>query len=107
MKQVFMALTSLFVVGSMSSQAQAKTLVRVMAIGSSPNGQFVAFEEFGYHNGREVPFSKIRVMNIWKNKYVSDPVMVVGNQDESNLRLVRVEAKKMAGKELKQFNIAL
>ncbi len=87
-------------------QIEAKSLVRVKAIGSSPRGQFVAFEEFGYKNGRKTPYSKIRVMNVWKNKYVDKPVQVIGIIEEDRLNQVREKAKDLAVKKLKKFNIS-
>lgn len=107
MKKLFVLVTSAFLLTSVSSQVQAKNLVRVMAIGSSPRGQFVAFEEFGYQNGRKIPFSKIRVMNMWQNKYVTDPIYVIGNEDVDSLINIRSKAKTQAITQFKQFNISI
>ena len=107
MKKLFVLVTSIFIASSMSTQVQARNLVRVMAIGSSPRGQFVAFEEFGYQNGRKIPYSKIRVMNMWQNKYVTEAVFVIGDKDDDKLALVRVKAKSQAVTQFKQFNISI
>lgn len=95
-------MTALFI----SQAAPAKTLVRVNAIGSSPRGQYVAFEEFGYKEGRKFPFSKIRVMNVWKNKYMDESVIVIGKDKEDRLEVIRQKAKAQALKKLKKFNIS-
>lgn len=102
MKKLYILLTALFI----TQAAPAKTLVRVNAIGSSPRGQFVAFEEFGYKQGRKLPYSKIRVLNVWKNKYVDKPVQVIGSDDSDRLEYVRQRAKNLADKQLKKFNIS-
>lgn len=104
MKKLYILITALFLT---SVTAQAKSMVRVKAIGKSPRGQFVAFEEYGYKNGRKTPFSKIRVMNVWKSKYVDNPVQVIANDDEEKLLEVRMKAKKLASQKLKKFNIAM
>ena len=107
MKKLFVLVTSIFIASSVSTDIQARNLVRVMAIGSSPRGQYVAFEEFGYQNGRKAPFSKIRVMNMWKNEYVTNPVFVTGSRDDESLGEIRGKAKSQAVAQLKQFNISI
>lgn len=84
----------------------AKTLIRVSAIGSSPKGQFVAFEEFGYKDGERSPFSRIRIMNMWKSKFVDLPVQVIGSEKKDDLEQVRTRAKGLAAERFKKFNIS-
>lgn len=107
MKKLYVFVTSVLLATTISPQVKAKSLVRVMAIGSSPRGQFVAFEEFGYQNGRKIPFSKIRVMNMWKNTYVTEPVYIIGQENEDSLVNIRTKAKVQAVTQFKQFNIAI
>ena len=52
------------------AHVQASTLVRVKALGASPKGQYIAVEEFGYLDGDKGPYSRIKILNVWKNKYV-------------------------------------
>jgi predicted secreted protein len=106
MKKLYTFFATAFFVSTVNS-VQASNLVRVKALGSSPRGQYVAFEEFGYKNGRKLPFSKIRIMNVWKNKYADKPVQVVGNTDGVNLNHVRIKAKSLAQKQLEKFNIVI
>ncbi|MBG60434.1 MAG: hypothetical protein CME67_07850 [Halobacteriovoraceae bacterium] len=87
-----------------SMAAQAKDMIKVNAIGSSPKGQFVAFEEFGKMGASNTTFSYIRVKNVWKNKYVDRPIKVVSDKDDLNL--VRAKAKQLAKKRLEEFNIS-
>jgi predicted secreted protein len=105
MKKLFVFITTIFI-STATIQVQAKNLVRVKAIGASPRGQYVAFEEFGYKNGRKIPFSKIRVMNVWKNKYVDTPIQVIGAGEQERLNQVREKAKELATKKLQKFNIS-
>lgn len=88
-------------------QAFAKTMIRVNALGASPKGQFVAFEEFGYLDNSTIPFSRIKVMNVWKNKYVGKTINVVSDKkNDLELDQVRAQAKKLAKEGLKRFNIS-
>lgn len=103
MRRLYILMTTLFLT---APQVHAKTLIRIKAIGSSPRGQFVAFEEYGYKHGRKLPFSKIRVMNVWKNTYVDTPVQVIGADEQDRLNHVRKKAKDLANKKLKKFNIS-
>lgn len=105
MKKLYI-LSTIFILSTFNI-SDSKAMVRVKALGSSPRGQFVAFEEYGYKNGRKYPFSKIRVMNVWKNKYVDEAIHLIGIEQEENLSSVRVKAKKMAIKKLKKFNISM
>lgn len=89
-----------------SFTANAKNLIRVKALGKSPKGQFIAFEEFGFKNDAQVPFSKIRVMNVWKDKYVIKTIYVTDPKNLMKLPQIRAKAKKLANKQLKAFNIS-
>jgi predicted secreted protein len=107
MKKLYALITSFLIAASFSTAVQAKNLVRVKAIGSSPRGQYVAFEEFGYKNGRKTAFAKVRIMNMWKNKIMSSPIQVIGNSKKNKLQDVRIEAKDKASLQLKKYNIAI
>lgn len=102
MKQIILLITLIFI----AKASFAGNLVKVKAIGKSPKGQFIAFEEFGFTHSDQKPFSKIRVMNMWKNKYVTKEVKVTGLEDETSLDQVRAKAKKLARKDLISFNIS-
>ena len=101
MRQLFMLF---FILGSLS--LNAKNLVKIKTLGKSPKGQFIALEEFGFRNNTKVPFSKIRVINVWKNKYVTKTIFVTDPNSEMKLEQVRAKAKKLAKKQLKAFNIS-
>ena len=91
----------------LSGEVLAKTMMRVSALGSSPKGQYVAFEEFGFLNNSKIPFSRIRVMNVWKNRYVGKEINVISDKkNQLELEQVRAKAKKLAAERLKQFNIS-
>jgi predicted secreted protein len=88
-----------------SSQVFAGSIVKVSPVGFSPKGQFVAFEEFGFSD-EKVPYSKIRVFNTWKNKYVSKEFKLIGKKSVDSLELVRFKVKKLALKDLKKYDIS-
>ena len=107
MKKLFLLVSAIFMVTA-AVEAAGNKMVRVKAIGSSPRGQYVAFEEFGYKDAnRKYPFSKIRVRNMWKKKYVEKPVNIIGNPESDNLNQVRAKAKEIAKKKLEKFNMSL
>lgn len=83
---------------------QAK-LVNINALGSSPKGQYVAIEESGYKLGSKLPFTRIRVMNMWKNKYVTKPVIVIGKEKDISLTSIRKRAFEKAVVQFKKYNI--
>lgn len=84
---------------------EAKNMIRIKAIGSSPRGQFVAFEEFGYMNDSKTPFARIRVKNVWRDKYVHQSKGVMADEDNKRLEHVRAKAIDLAKKQLEKFNI--
>lgn len=102
-----MKLLIILILLSIQSLALANTTVSVHPIGSSPKGQYVAFEEFGYLNNSKVPFSKIKIMNVWKQQYVGTEISVLSSKKRNlNLSQVRAKARKQATKHLKEFNIS-
>ena len=84
----------------------ARSIVKVSHVGSSSKGQFVAFEEFGFSDDK-IPFSRIRVFNAWKNKYVSREFKATGVNAKESLESIRDKVKKLAIRELKTFNISV
>ena len=54
----------------------------------------------------QVPFSKIRIMNVWKDKYVMKTIIVTDPKNSMRLDQIRAKAKKLANKKLKAFNIS-
>ncbi len=81
------------------------SMVRIKAIGSSPRGQFVAFEEFGYQsNDIKKPYAKIKIMNMWKNKIIHQSQV---DSKSSNLQDVRDDVVKDSKKLFDEFNISV
>lgn len=99
-------LSTIFIL-SLFKPENSQALVRVKALGASPRGQFVALEEYGYKSGNKYPFSKIRVMNVWQNKYVESGVHIIGAQESEDLSSIRKKAKDMVQQKLKKFNISM
>ena len=82
-----------------------RPVVKVKVLGSSSKGQYIAFEEFGYKSGRSLPFSRIRVLNVWTNKYVKEIHQITSRKN--HLIDVRKKVKMMAIKTLEKFNISI
>ncbi|MBD66288.1 MAG: hypothetical protein CME62_13845 [Halobacteriovoraceae bacterium] len=83
---------------------QAK-VINVTAIGKSAKGQFVAIEEFGYQVGNTRPYSKIRLVNMWKDKYVSGPIHILGTEDDISLEKIRKKAFDQALIKFKKYGL--
>ena len=104
-----MRLLIIFSMLFVGSFAHAGGLVVFKAVGESPKGQFVAFEEYGYKNGTKIPYSKIRVMNMWQNKYVSKPIIVTGLKHRVDMTLghVRAKVRELVDQKLKKYSIKI
>ena len=75
-------------------------------LGSSPKGQFIAVEEYGYKSDKHSYYVTIRIMNIWKEEYVGTPVEVELPAVRKNyLQKARDKARTMAEGELRRYNI--
>jgi len=51
-------------------------------IGFSPDGQYLAFEQFGWYDGSGFPYSEIVFVNVPKNSFVCTPILVSLDEDE-------------------------
>jgi predicted secreted protein len=79
---------------------------KIDVLGSSPKGQFVAVEEYGYRPGTHMYFVNIRVMNVWKKEYVGDKVQIeLPASRPFVLKKARKEAFEMAQNTFKKYNI--
>lgn len=75
-------------------------------LGSSPKGQFVALEEYGYKSQNHSYFVKIKIMNVWKKEYVGKSIEVELPAHRPHfLKKARSEARILATDELKKFDI--
>ncbi len=84
------------------------TVQMINALGSSPKGQYVAIEEYGYNAGLKTYYSRIKIMNVWKNHYVSEPIEIEkGARRPSDLVQVRKEVLEQASEEIARFKIDL
>ncbi len=101
MKIIIMSLALLI-----SGLSWGSTHQMINALGSSPKGQYVAIEEYGYNSGLKTYYSRIKVMNVWKNHYVTEPVEIEkGARRPSDLIQVRKEALEQAAMDLVRFKI--
>ncbi|MBY0516529.1 MAG: hypothetical protein K2P81_06450 [Bacteriovoracaceae bacterium] len=96
-------LNSLFI-----SSVWASPIQMINAIGASPKGQYVAIEEYGYNAGLKTYYSRIKLLNVWKNEYAAPVVeLEKGAQRPTDLNKIREKVKKLAAENLEKFNIVL
>jgi predicted secreted protein len=89
-----------------SVPALAAQKQKIDVLGTSPKGQFVAVEEYGYRPGTHMYFVTIRVMNVWKKEYVGSGVQIeLPATRPFVLQKARKEAKELAQNTFKKFNI--
>jgi predicted secreted protein len=80
----------------------------INALGSSPKGQYVAIEEYGYDSHDRSYYSRIKLFNVWKKVSVEDSIEIRRKPlAATDLIQVRQEAKQKAAKILEKFNIPL
>jgi predicted secreted protein len=83
-------------------------------IGFSNDGKYLAFEEYGTHDGSGFPYANIYFINVEKNSYAAAPVKK--RFDDSSMKVfdeskipgedvMRSQAKKAAAANLKKFKI--
>jgi predicted secreted protein len=83
-------------------------------IGFSKDGKYLAFEEYGTHDGSGFPYATIYFINVEKNSYAAAPVRKMFDEksmkvfDESKIPgedVMRASAMKAAAANLKKFKI--
>lgn len=91
----------------LSSTASAVVHHKVDSLGSSAKGQFIALEEYGYRPDKKAYFVEIKILNLWKKKFVGDVIRVESPAySAKHLKESRMKAKKMAENQLKEFGIS-
>lgn len=80
--------------------------VNITSLGVSPKGQYVAIEEYGYNPGLRTYYSRIRLLNLWKNTEAAPMVEVehTARSPEDLLR-AREEARSKATASMEKLNI--
>lgn len=79
----------------------------INALGSSPKGQYVALEEYGYHSQKHAYYVEIKILNVWTKQYEGNPVSIELPAHRPNyLSQARMKARTMAQSLLGQFKIA-
>lgn len=102
MNKILLALT--FLVFSAATWAAPKQVIDTL--GSSPKGQFVALEEYGYQSHKHTYYVKIKVINVWKKEFVGKFIEVEMPAHQPRfLQEARIKAKVLAQEELKRFKI--
>lgn len=78
----------------------------INALGSSPKGQYVALEEYGYHSQKHSYFVQIKILNVWTKQYEGNSVSVeLPAHRPAYLKEARIKARTMAQDLLGQFKI--
>lgn len=91
----------------LSGMVYAKEHQMIDTLGSSPKGQFVALEEYGYQSLNHTYYVKIKVMNVWRKKYVGKEIFVeLPAHRPDYLKRARQKAKMLAQDELSKFHIS-
>jgi len=76
------------------------------SLGSSPKGQYVAIEEYGFDASRGMYFSRIKLMNVWKKQYVGAAIEVErAAKLPLDLDEVRRAARIGASEQLERYQI--
>lgn len=79
----------------------------INALGSSPKGQYVALEEYGYHSQKHSYYVQIKILNVWTKQYEGNSVSVeLPAHRPTYLKEARIKARTMAQNLLGQFKIA-
>lgn len=100
--KVFLIITLL-----LFGQAWAVNKQKIDVLGTSPKGQYVAVEEYGYLPSTHMYFVTIRVMNVWKKVYVGDKIQVeLPAARPFVLKKARAEAKELAQSTFKKYKIS-
>lgn len=95
-----------FILMLLSSLGFAAEHQKIDTLGMSSKGQFVALEEYGYKADVHCYYSRVKIINVWKNEYVGTPVEVVLPAHRPvDLEKARQKVKLLAQDQLKQFNI--
>lgn len=80
-------------------------------IGFSADGKYLAFEEYGTHDGSGLPYSNIYIVDVEKNTFASPPFRKTideGVIDGSKIpaeEVIRAKAKKAAAADLRKYKI--
>ncbi|HLT21829.1 MAG TPA: hypothetical protein VKZ84_00225 [Bacteriovoracaceae bacterium] len=80
---------------------------KVDSLGYSAKGQYIALEEYGYRPDKKAYFVEIKILNLWKKKFVGDVIRVESPAySDKHLKESRMRAKKLAEGQLKAFGIS-
>lgn len=89
-----------------SGAALAGQVQVIDTLGSSPKGQYVALEEYGYRQEKHVYYVVVKVMNMWKEEYVGKPLLIeVPAHRPGDLENARKRAKNLAQEILQKYHI--
>lgn len=88
-----------------SANVFAGDFSRLNVIGFSPDGKYLAFEEYGTQDGSGFPYSSIYFIETAKNSFAAQPVKVYLESETATEATARLKAKTSASANLKKFKI--
>jgi predicted secreted protein len=74
-------------------------------LGFAPDGNYLAFEQYGTHDGSGAPYSEFYFVETAKNEYSAKPVKPETPGEAAELETARAAARKTAADELAQAKI--
>lgn len=78
----------------------------INALGSSPKGQYIAVEEYGYHSQKHSYYVCIKILNVWTKEYEGSAISVeLPAHRPTYLNKARSEARTLAQNLLLKFKI--
>ena len=87
----------------LESRKIAGSLIKVQSLGSSYKGKYIAVEEYGYRSNN-VPYARIRVIDVWKDKEMLE-VEVKPENSNYSLSQIRERNRREARKKVKKYKI--
>ena len=84
---------------------RAGTFSNLHFIGFSPDGKYLAFEQYGTGDGSGYPFARIYFVETAKNAVAGQPFEVMINSERSSEEAARRRARQLAAKRMRDFKI--
>lgn len=101
-------LIGLFALLGSAAHASAGDYADREIIGFSPDGAYMAFEEYGVEDGSGFPYSNTFVIDVAADNWVPGSPIRLRDEDESRLVSdLRIEARDKASDVIEQYNIAV
>ncbi|MBC7796430.1 MAG: DUF2259 domain-containing protein [Pyrinomonadaceae bacterium] len=104
-KNMFRLLVILFVLPMFFSTARAGDSNNLNIIGFSKDGKYLAFEEYGSHDGSGFAYSYYTFVNVEKNTFAAPRYVLEAKDENSTEAAIRRKAKLANFKKMQEFKI--